>query len=64
MTELRVNDTAITDVGLDAIGKSFQENKSLQMVVTDTSGVTQNGLQKLQRSLEKVKIKQTGPALP
>jgi len=64
VTELRLNDTAITDVGLDAIGKSFQETKSLQMVVTDTSGVTQNGLQKLQRSLEKVKIKQTGPALP
>lgn len=56
VTELRLNDTVITDSGLDAIGKSFQDAKTLRKLITDKSDVTRNGLQKLQRSLENVKV--------
>ena len=51
VTEIRLNNTGITDSGLDAIGKAFQEVKSLKRLVTTGSKVTNVGVTKLKRTL-------------
>jgi ribose/xylose/arabinose/galactoside ABC-type transport system permease subunit len=56
VTELRLNDTAVTDGGLDAVGKAFQDARSLRKLTTGKSDVTRNGLLKLQRTLGDVEV--------
>lgn len=56
VAELRLNDTAVSDAGLDAIGKSFQQSKSLRRIKTTGSKVTEGALKKLQRSLGDVQV--------
>lgn len=51
ISELRLNDTAVTDAGLDAIGKAFQQSKSLQRLKTTGAKVSEGSLKKLQRGL-------------
>ncbi|MEI8019202.1 MAG: hypothetical protein WCH39_13445 [Schlesneria sp.] len=51
VTEIRLNDTGITDSGLDAIGKAFQEVKSLKRLDATGSKVTNVGVTKLKRTL-------------
>lgn len=56
LAELRLAKTAVTDVGIDAIGKAFQDTKSLRRLdVTDTK-VSSGALVKLRRNLEDVEI--------
>ncbi len=56
LTEIRLNNTEITDSGLDAIGKAFQDMKSLKRVDTTGSKVSENGVVKLQRTLSGLKV--------
>ena len=56
VSELRLNDTAVTDSGLDAIGKTFQEAKSLRKITTGKSEITRQGITKLQRTLSEVEF--------
>jgi ribose/xylose/arabinose/galactoside ABC-type transport system permease subunit len=56
VTEIRLNDTVITDSGLDSIGKAFQDSKSLKRLDTTGSKVSAVGLTKLKRTLSGVEI--------
>ena len=56
VTEIRLNDTGITDSGLDAIGKAFQEAKSLKRLDTAGSKVSEIGIVKLKRTLTGLEI--------
>ena len=56
LAELRLAKSAITDAGIDAIGKAFQDTKSLRRLdVTDTK-VSSGALVKLKRTLQDVEI--------
>ena len=56
VTEIRLNDTGITDSGLDAIGKAFQEAKSLKRLDTTGSNVSEIGVVKLKRTLSGLEV--------
>ncbi len=56
LTEIRLNNTEITDSGLDAIGKAIQDAKSLKRVDTTGSKVSEIGVVKLQRTLSGLKV--------
>ena len=56
VAELRLSKTAVTDAGLDAVGKAFQDTKSLHRVDATDSKVTIAGLKKLKRTLEDVDV--------
>ena len=57
VTEIRLNNTSVTDAGLDAIGKTFQQAKSLRRIDAKGSKVSSGGLLKLQRTLGEVQIR-------
>ncbi len=57
LAELRVSNTAVTDSGLDAIGKTFQESPSLQRLDATDSKVTSGGLLKLKRTLGNLEVR-------
>ena len=56
VTELRLNNTVITDSGLDAIGKAFQEAKSLKRLDVTGSKVSEIGIVKLKRTLTGLEV--------
>ena len=56
VSEIRLNDTGITDSGLDAIGKAFQEVKSLKRLDTTGSKVSEIGVVKLKRTLTGLEV--------
>ena len=58
VAELRLNETSVTDAGLDTIGKAFQETKSLQRIDTTGSKVSSGGVQKLRRTLSDLDVSQ------
>ena len=63
IAELRLNNTAVTDAGLDAISKTFQETKMLQRLDTTGAKVTTGGVLKLQRTLGDVDIRTSSAGL-
>ena len=56
LAELKLNKTDVTDAGLDAIGKLFQETQSLQRLDMTDSKATSSGLQKLKRTLGNLEV--------
>jgi ribose/xylose/arabinose/galactoside ABC-type transport system permease subunit len=56
VAELKLNNTEVTDAGLDALGKIFQESPNLQRLDTTDSKVTSGGLVKLKRTLGNLEI--------
>ena len=50
--QLSLNNTEVTDAGLDAIGKTFQETQSLSRIDVTGSKVTKSGIAKLKRTPE------------
>ena len=56
VTEIRLNDTGITDSGLDAIGKAFQDAKSLKRLDTTGAKVSEIGVVKLKRTLTGLEV--------
>ena len=57
LAEVRLNNTSVTDSGLDSIGKELSESKSLKRLDTTGSKVTEGGLAKLKRTLSEVDIR-------
>lgn len=51
-----VNNTSVTDSGLDAIGKTFQGSQTPARVNVTGSQVTPSGVRKLQRTLDGVEV--------
>ncbi len=62
VTEIRLNNTEITDSGLEAIGKAFQEKKSFKRLDTTGSKVSAIGVTKLKRTLSGLEILRVEPA--
>ena len=58
LAEFRLQDTNVTDAGLDAIGKAFQESKTLQRIDATGSNVTGDGLRKLKNTLGETDVRQ------
>ena len=56
VAEIRLNSTVITDSGLDAIGKAFQETKSLKKLDVTGSKVSEIGIVKLKRTLTGLEV--------
>ena len=54
--QLSLNNTEVTDSGLDAIGKTFQETQSLDRVDVTGSKVTKSGIAKLKRTLNNLDV--------
>lgn len=56
LNELRLNQTDVTDAGIEAVGKTFQETNSLRRVETTGTKVSNGALVKLKRSLGDVDV--------
>jgi ribose/xylose/arabinose/galactoside ABC-type transport system permease subunit len=56
VAELRLTNTKVTDVGLDMIGKTFQESRTLRRLDASGSGVSPGGIQKLRRLLSELEV--------
>ena len=56
--QFSLNNTEVTDAGLDAIGKTFQETQSLTRIDVTGSKVTTSGIAKLKRMLTNLDVSQ------
>ena len=56
--QFSLNNTEVTDAGLDAIGKTFQETQSLTRIDVTGSKVTKSGIAKLKRMLTNLDVSQ------
>ena len=56
IAELRLTNTKVTDAGLDVIGKTFQDCRSLRRLDVSSSGVSAGGIQKLRRLLSELEV--------
>ncbi len=56
VAELRLTNTKVTDAGLDAIGKTFQDSRTLRRLDASGSGVSPGGIQKLRRLLSELEV--------
>ena len=56
LAELRLRKTDITDAGLEAIGKTFQDSQSLRRLDATDSKVSSGGLVRLKRSLSNLQV--------
>ncbi len=56
LVEIRLNQTEVTDVGLESLAKAIQEIPSLERFDATDSKVSEEGLQKLRRAKKNLKI--------
>lgn len=57
LAELQLSGTDVTDAGLDAIGKAFQDVPSLKRIDATDAKVTTGGLVKLKRTLGQIEVR-------
>lgn len=56
LSELRLSGSGVTDAGIDAVGKAFEETKSLRRLDTTNTKVSSGALVKLKRTLPEIEI--------